>query len=288
MSSPGAAGAVDRLSPASHALGVWWWARIFAVACSTAAVARGQPSPPAEKARPGSPSVRLERPAPSPDESLRKTLRDEAERRRVKEGRIHPRLHDIERTATDAFNPTWSMVADHPRKIGSIGKTMSAMGKSVLRSWMTMAPKYATNRPPPERPRHPSLERPGEEDDPTLLETYDEQARQTIDHANALSAEVCLDLKPGAEPKATIVRTSGRGKFDKMVRDSAMVAALTRPYPPDAPAVRACYRFTARFATMPPLPFLSCSLEKPTRSDSRCIYPFKRVIGKDVELISVD
>ena len=169
-----------------------------------------------------------------------------------------------------------------------MGNTMKAMGKSVLRSWIAMAPLYATNNPPPQRPRHPSLERPGDEDDPTLLETYEEQVRQTIAHANALSAEVCLDLASGSETKATIVRTSGRGKFDRMVRDSAKVAAVARPYPSDAPAVRACYRFTARYATIPPVPFLSCSLEKPERRDSRCVYPFKRVIGKNVELLSVE
>jgi hypothetical protein len=39
---------------------------------------------------------------------------------------------------------------------------------------------------------------------------------------------------------------------------------------------------------MPPLPFLSCTWEKSDRTDSRCVYPLKRVIGKKVELISVE
>lgn len=233
------------------------------------------------------PSVHIERPAANPNTKLQKVLGDEAARLRVKEGRVHPRLHDIQRAAQETFDPPWELVEDHPRQIGSMGNTAAGMGKSILRSWMVQAPRYATNQSIPSRPRHPAVVRPGEEDDPTLLDHYDEHTQKAIDNSDALMAEVCLDLAPGTEATATVVRTSGRGKFDRLARQSALSAVRARPYPRDAPKVRACYRYTAHFATIPPVPWVGCTFEKSSRTDDRCVYPLKRLVTRDVELISV-
>jgi hypothetical protein len=262
------------------AIALWPWPAVAQQTPSTTVTA------PKDREAPDT-SVRLERPVPTPAERLQKVLEDDAARERLRTGRVHPRLYDIGRTAQQTFDPSWALVEDHPRKIGSMGNTASEMGKSVLRSWVVQAPRYATNTPMPAPPRHPGTVRPGEEDDPTMIERYDAQVRNAIDDANSLSSIVCLDLAPGRDVSATVARTSGRGRFDRLVRASALAAARAKPLPADLDATRACYRFTAHFATVPPVPYFGCTLEKSERTDDRCVYPFKRIVARDVELISV-
>jgi len=233
------------------------------------------------------PGVRIERHAPEAQERLQKLLDEDAAAARNRTGRVHPRLFDIQRTAQETFLPTWDFAEDHPRAIGSVKNTAKEIGRSVVRSWMVGAPRYASNSPMPVRPRHPGTIRPGEEDDPSLLDHYDEHVRSAVDEANALSSIVCVDLAPGRDATAVVTRTSGRGRFDRLVKSSALAAVGARPLPADLWPVRACYRFTAHFATVPPVPWLSCSLEKSSRTNDRCLWPLKRLVFRDVDLISV-
>lgn len=234
------------------------------------------------------PNVRIEREGPSAQERLQKRLEEDAAAARMRNARVHPRLNDIRRTAQQTFDPTWDLAEDHPRDIGSVGSTVGQAGKSVLRSWMRQAPRFAKNAPMPQPARNPATVRPEEEDEPTMLEQYDAQLRGAVDEANSLTAIACVELAPGKEPTAQVTRTSGRGRFDRVVRASVLAAARARPVPADLEPARVCYRFTAHFATMPPVPYASCSLEESERTKQRCVWPLRRLISRDVDLISVE
>jgi hypothetical protein len=95
-------------------------------------------------------------------------------------------------------------------------------------------------------------------------------------------------LASGKEPVAEITRTSGSGRFDRLARANLLAAARARPVPTDLEPARVCYRFAAHFATVPPVPYVSCSLEKSDRSKNRCIWPLRRLVARDVDLVSVE
>jgi hypothetical protein len=234
------------------------------------------------------PGVVIERQAPSAQQRLQRALDADAAAARARNARVHSRVMDIRRTAQETFQPTWDLAEEHPRDLGSVGATAEEIGKSVLRSWMEQAPRFAGNRPMRQPPRHPGTVRPGQEDDPTMLERYDAQVRDAVDESNSLSAVVCVALSPGKEPAGEVTRTSGRGRFDRLARASALAAARARPLPADFEPVRACYRFAAHFATVPPVPYVSCSLEKSERSNRRCVWPLRRLVSHDVDLVSAE
>ena len=64
-----------------------------------------------------------------------------------------------------------------------------------------------------------------------------------------------------------------------------MHAVAARPVPADAHAATACYDLRIRAFRMPPLPVLSCGIDK---DGPTCAWPFKKITSVSVHLESVD
>ena len=95
-----------------------------------------------------------------------------------------------------------------------------------------------------------------------------------------------MTLDHKQKPRITFLRRSGKKVFDAAALTALRRAARIRKLPADAPSAVACYRFSAKYYTVPPLPTLLCTFDESVPTIT-CLYPGKRLMKKDVVLESV-
>jgi len=224
-------------------------------------------------------------PAPRADAKRRLTAREEEEtvRRRldqlwvadqaienVRSGRVHPVLYDVARDGQKIFSPSWDMIDMDASGKGSIGQSLIAL----MRGYLGQAEAYGRQHAPP-----------AAEEKTTLLDHYDRTRQAAAKRAERLSCLVCVTLG-NQTLSAEVTHSSDRRRYDHMARAAIVKAARSRPWPPDAPPTRACYRVTTRFGRVPPTPSISCAFDESIPAITECYYPFKKLLRHDVALVS--
>ena len=105
-----------------------------------------------------------------------------------------------------------------------------------------------------------------------MLEGYSNLTHFGEKHADGLSALVCALICSKDKVKFKVENSSGRKPFDRLALNAAQKAVDGLPLPKDVQAARACFRFTARFTHVPPLPFVGCDFDEVLLT-ARCFYP---------------
>jgi hypothetical protein len=213
---------------------------------------------------------------------LDRLLADDQASRDTRAGKVPPLVLEIMRDADKVFAPPWKMIEADSGKRGTVAATAKSMLRGWFRSYLSGLKAY--------RKMGSSLPGDRQRDEPTMLSGYAELLRAAARDAEALECEVCVDLVPGQPPRLHVARRSGRPSFDKMAKEALALAARLRELQidqqPDRKAVEACYRFTAKFHRVPPLPTVMCTFDESKPSIS-CLYPMKKIVSKGVRLVIV-
>lgn len=212
---------------------------------------------------------------------LDRMLARDASARAVSGGRAHASLYDLMRDARKSFSPTWAMVDGDRRRRG----TMSDTAKNILRSlgsdYLKRVKRYMKqgggHRLPGAR----------DSDENDMLSGYAGIIRMAEKDASGLQCALCVTVDHKQKPRITFLRRSGKKVFDAAALSALRRAARIRKLPADAPSAVACYRFSAKYFTVPPLPTILCSFDESVPTIT-CYYPGKRVMKKDVVLESVE
>lgn len=127
--------------------------------------------------------------------------------------------------------------------------------------------------------------RPSNEWRPDVLGAYGEARSAAEAGSVERHVTVCLTVAPGRDTTVAVERGSGDQALDQLAREAFTGAAEARPVPADAHTATACYDLRIRAYRIPPLPVLSCGIDKhgPT-----CAWPLKKVTSVSVHLESVD
>jgi hypothetical protein len=215
-------------------------------------------------------------------QQLDRLLAEDQATRDTRAGKVPPVIVEIMRDADKVFAPPWEMIEADSRKRGTVGATAKSMLRGWFRSYLAGLKAY--------RKMGSSLPGDRQREEPAMLSGYAELLRAAAKEAEALECEVCVDLVPGQPPKVHVARRSGRPSFDKMAKEALALAARLRDLQiqqePDRKALEACYRFTAKFHRVPPLPAVMCTFDESKPSIS-CMYPMKKIVSKGVRLVIV-
>jgi|GEM_PF-3169343 len=120
---------------------------------------------------------------------------------------------------------------------------------------------------------------------PPLLDAFDEATRAADAGAVERHVTVCVTVAAGQEATVVVKRESRDPALDQLAREAFARAVTTRPAPADAHAATACYDLRIRAFRMPPLPVISCGIDK---DGPTCVWPFKKITSVSVHLESVD
>jgi hypothetical protein len=176
----------------------------------------------------------------------------------LENGRAPPIVQDLRRDALALLAPGFEL-ADGARDLGSAGRTMARMARGYLRE----AESYGRGA------------------------SSATQREKPVDTTDALVSDVCVELRHGQEGTVSIASRSERPGFDRIAAEAVLRASRLRALPLDAPPMAVCFRFMARFTTLPPLPVVGCGFEE-TTGEVSCFYPFKKIVEKRVDVIRVE
>lgn len=205
---------------------------------------------------------------------LDKLLASDRAQRNVAQGRVAPALYEIERKASKAFTPKWSLSEGSARRLGRIGPSLARTLRGFAKAYLERLETYA------------KLPADKEEERPKMLEGYRRMARAAEKEAGLLSCELCVTFRLGAEPAIRVKERSDNGAFDRLAK-RALARALRLQGKRHPAKGEACYRFAAKFHRVPPLPMVGCTFDE-VHLRAECFYPFKKILRRDVTLLSVD
>jgi hypothetical protein len=120
-------------------------------------------------------------------------------------------------------------------------------------------------------------------DGSAILGHYDRLRRRPAKLAKALSSIVCVHFETN---KVSLDRSSSRPAFDRLAISALKKATALRTPPKDVEHRKACYRFSASFGRVPPLPLVGCNFDEVLLT-LRCFYPFKKLMTVSVTLFAV-
>lgn len=234
---------------------------------------------PAGSAPPREPRISVDR--------LRVTReRDEDAVANVRVGRVDPFLHDYVRDARARFEDGARRIADQlPLDAQKTAETWAhgyAARVAEVNAQAAAARRGA---------RTGSDVREGEsyqrlpERRPDVLGAYGEADRAAEAGSIERHVTVCLTVAPGHDATVAVKRESRDPALDQLAREAFARAVVARPVPADAHPATACYDLRIRAFRMPPLPVLSCGLDK---NGPTCVWPFKKITSVSVHLESVD
>jgi len=204
----------------------------------------------------------------------------------VRVGRVDPFLHDYVRDARARFEEGARRIADelplgaqktaetwvhgYAARIAETSARAAAARDGALRE-----PESGEGEPP-----EASTER-----RPDVLGAYGEATRAADAGAIERHVTVCLTVAPGRDTVVAVKRESRDPALDQLARDAFTRTAAARAVPADAHPATACYDLRIRAFRMPPLPVLSCGIDK---DGPTCAWPFKKITSVSVHLESVD
>lgn len=200
-------------------------------------------------------------------------------RKNVAEGKVHPQIFDFMRDAEKVFAPRETVVEKDPRAPNTFGRTMHAWTRGFFRNYLDQLKRLETDEP-----RHKSAL--AEHGAPDLLAEYNRLLRAAEKGAEAIACQVCLIIRPGADPEVVLNHSSGSKEIDQAATDAMTRAWRSRPQELDLKPQRACYRFAATIARIPPLPIVGCGFDESTLKVG-CYYPGMQVYRLKVSLDSV-
>lgn len=207
-------------------------------------------------------------------ERLDRVLAADRARRDVQQGRVHPRLYDIQRDSESFFSPSWDLARGDPHGLGSVGASVKEFVRGMGRRYLEALERRAATKTPG--------------DDHTVTAAFndllhaDEGGREV-----ALGCTLCVTVGFGREPQVRVLRGSGRRAFDRMARRALLQAVKRRTPARGSDAVRACYRFAAKFFRVPPLPVIGGTFDESTLT-GELFYPLKKILRTRVKLETVE
>jgi hypothetical protein len=220
------------------------------------------------------------RPArPTVDEARAALEREEDAVANVQRGRVDPLLFDYLREARARFEDQAEQIA--ARIAVGPRETVETWSKGFLRRLEDLRRGEAEAR---DTSVDPNADPGGRR--PDVLGQYEEARTQAAAGAEERRAEVCVTVAPGHAATVTLRRGSGNAALDGLAVESFRRATTVRDVPPDARAGLACYELRIRAFRMPPLPAISCGVDRHGRPT--CVWPFKKVTSVAAHLISVD
>ena len=187
-------------------------------------------------------------------------------------------MSDVPAASTGRFAPPWALSHGDARKLGTVATSLKALARGATKQYLERLRQAFKHL-------HRPFERRQDEKWSPLLDGYARVNQAAEREASGLSTLLCATVGPGRQPRLQVRRSSRRREMDQLARGSLSRALRLRPGPADAPAMRACYRFTAQFHRVPPLPFFFCRFEEVVPS-IECFYPTKKILIRRVELIS--
>jgi hypothetical protein len=198
----------------------------------------------------------------------------------VRAGRVDPLLYDYLRGAKARLESQARQLAEEI-PVGP-GAAARGWGRGYLERVREVSRKDAA------RVDQPDLRDDAARPHSDVLAAYAEGARMAAAGAERHEVEICVDVAPGRESKATLRRGSGNAALDRVAVDSFEKAAAARPVPPDSRAGRACYEVTIAAHRVPPLPVIGCSFDLTDLAKSTCAWPFKKLTAVSSRLVSVE
>ena len=204
---------------------------------------------------------------------LDRMLAADRPRRNVTEGRVHPVYYDVERDATAMFRPDWSLTEGDPLRRGSFGRSVATLIRALGKGYKQNIDAYMGHDPA-------TSAEAGRSD---LLDGYTALQQAFEEKVNGFGCVVCAEITAAGPRRLRVVSRSGNRVFDRLALRALTKATRSRSLPDDAASMEACYRFSASFFRVPPLPLVGCSFDESVPTIS-CYYPGKKVMSVKVEL----
>ncbi|MCC6750606.1 MAG: hypothetical protein IT371_23290 [Deltaproteobacteria bacterium] len=206
-------------------------------------------------------------------ERVRRLLATDLAQHHARSGRVSPRLFEVARRADQLFTVDWELVRGDRAHLGSIKRGLASFVYGIWDGWQkALGAQSRSHR-----------EARGAVEAPQRLEAYAAAAEAAAERADELRATYCIETD-GREVRLTLASRSGRRPFDR-IAERALRTALRLEPEGSPPLPAACYRFTARFHRVPPLPYVGCSFDE-VLLKAACFYPLKRILRTNVELVS--
>jgi hypothetical protein len=197
------------------------------------------------------------------DKGMARLARAEAARANQAHGKAPPQAFDLLREIERRYQPSHALVADLSR---------AEAGKS--REGQRWLGRYLGG----------FLEqRPGEGARPFAPDAAFRRALESA--ALDWAARVCVGFDEAGAPEVELEAPSGIAALDRLARE-IVVQAADRRRAGLSHAVRACYKFSARLARVPPVPILACGFDAHWRPE--CVYPLKELASTRVELDGIE
>jgi outer membrane biosynthesis protein TonB len=213
-------------------------------------------------------------------EKLALLEREGAARKNVAEGKVHPQIFDFMRDAEKVFTPRETVVEKDPRAPNTVGRTVQAWTRGFWSNYLDQLKRLARDEP-----AHKSAL--AETGAPDVIAAYERLLRAAEKGAEDIACQVCLVIRPGLPPEVMLAKSSGNPEIDRAATEALTRASGRRPQDGDLRPQRACYRFAATIARVPPLPIAGCSFDE-TKLKFGCFYPGKLVYKLRVSLDAVD
>jgi len=203
-------------------------------------------------------------------------------RMNVRLGNVAPVLYDIQRDAEKALHPDWALTEADPKSLGSVASTARFLLRALGRQYLeTLARHRTAYRQAPGKGQVEAEAEQGPSFTDVLTDVVHGQAS---DRGVELASTLCLEIGPDGSPTVRSRRGSGRPEFDELARRAVRIAARVRQRDVKRPT-EACYRVSARFLRLPPLPFICGSFDE-VLLKLEVYYPLKKLLRTRVALVS--
>jgi hypothetical protein len=212
-------------------------------------------------------------------EKLAMVERDGAGRQNVAEGKVHPQIFDLMRTAEKIFTPRESVVEKDDRAPNTFGRSVKSWTRGFFRNYLDQLRQLEESEPS----RKSALSEGGSD----VIAEYNRLLRAAEKGAESIACQVCLVVRPGLPPEIVLAKGSGNNEIDQAAVDALTRAAARRALDNDLRPQRACYRFAASIHRIPPLPIVGCNFDESAMRIG-CYYPGKQIFQLKVSLDLVD